>query len=479
MDLRKKEFNPNAGRTAGYRQRDLAVDPGLVSVLCHASGLCLILTLAYPYLVLQHGFDALLKVVNEPRNREPRRLDSSPQLEHTLSAGLSQGSLEGGPPEDKEIELRFKAKIRAVHQSACCAGQPRGSKKNAGQFGSSKPKKKRSAASDIVVEPAPSIEPSDLAAAIQQLDIAYKAALKDALDQATSQFLHQIQSSADDLPDQRGQAALLWQQATASVSASMEMVTLPTLQEAVHKQPAPMPKPIKRTRVIDTVVLPHKADRRGRQGNSHDMRDAQREGRRTIADELQLSEDTAIALELQKKVKDDLHFSERRLVAIAAYYEARASGIRRRGAMQGAARSMAIGLRTMERWVAKYLSEGEGFFESSRWGAHSKTPYLLADKTLQQAATVWVRGHAARHKDEKGEAAPNMKVEDFQDYLNAVLIPNFVAEWGDTVDFRQSIIRRNANADPVVNANPIMNTGAAPGNANGALVEDNSDGSPA
>lgn len=70
-----------------------------------------------------------------------------------------------------------------------------------------------------------------------------------------------------------------------------------------------------------------------------------------------------------------------------------------------------------------------------------------------------------------------MKVEDFQDYLNAVLIPNFVAEWGDTVDFRQSIIRRNANADPVVNANPITNTGAAPGNANGALVEDNSDGS--
>ena len=234
------------------------------------------------------------------------------------------------------------------------------------QFGSSKPKKKRSAASDIVVEPAPSIEPSDLAAAIQQLDIAYKAALKDALDQATSQFLHQIQSSADDLPDQRGQAALLWQQATASVSASMEMVTLPTLQEAVHKQPAPIPKPIKRARVIDTAVLPHKADRRGRQGNSHDMRDAQREGRRTIADELQLSEDTAIALELQKKVKDDLHFSERRLVAIAAYYEVRASGIRRRGAMQGAARSMAIGLRTMERWVAKYLSEGEGFFESSR-----------------------------------------------------------------------------------------------------------------
>jgi hypothetical protein len=58
------------------------------------------------------------------------------------------------------------------------------------------------------------------------------------------------------------------------------------------------------------------------------------------------------------------------------------------------------------------MSEGEGFFESLRWGAHSKTPYLPADKTLQQAATVWVRGHAARHKDEKGKATPNMKVED-------------------------------------------------------------------
>jgi hypothetical protein len=39
---------------------------------------------------------------------------------------------------------------------------------------------------------------------------------------------------------------------------------------------------------------------------------------------------------------------------------------------------------------------------------------------LQKSATLWVREHAAKHKDNKGDSTPNMKVSDFQEYLNSL-----------------------------------------------------------
>jgi hypothetical protein len=162
-------------------------------------------------------------------------------------------------------------------------------------------------------------------------------------------------------------------------------------------------------------------------------------------DSAELEEDSAIAIELQKKVKDELHYSERRLVALAAYFKARALGMNKGDAEIDAARSMNVGVRTIARWRGKYKSEGAGFFTSSRWGTHSKTPYLLADITLQKEARMWVREHAARNKDANGNSTPNMKVEDFQEYLNRVLIPKFVSAWGETVNFENN--ERHADGD--------------------------------
>jgi hypothetical protein len=397
-------------------------------------------------------------------------LGSSPQ-------NPTDPSLEGDPPEDKENELRFKAKMRAVDQSARCAGQPR----KGGAFGKAKKQPNKAKKRPVELPTSDGLPTSDadvaqLTAFLAQLDLEYKAVVQHALDQASSQLLHQIQSSADALPDERHQAELLWQQATASVQQSMEMVVLPTLSAAVNNQPAPLPKSNKRARVIPGSVSSHKADRRlaySHHEDDHGPRDGARTENRAERSMRGLAEDTAIAFELQKTVKDELHYSERRLIAISAYYQARASGMSKTEASKDAARSMSIGKRTMERWVSKYLSEGEGFFRSCRWGAHSKTPYLLADKSLQKVATMWIREHAAQKKDAHGNAIPNMKVEDFQDYLNSALIPRFVSEWGDTVDFRQSIVRRNANANT---APAGSNTNAAPArNGTDAAVPENAD----
>jgi hypothetical protein len=68
------------------------------------------------------------------------------------------------------------------------------------------------------------------------------------------------------------------------------------------------------------------------------------------ADAAQLEEDTPMAIYLQQKVRTELHYSERRLVAIVAYYKA--LGMSKGAAAQDAARSADVGVRTVEQWKA-------------------------------------------------------------------------------------------------------------------------------
>jgi hypothetical protein len=102
----------------------------------------------------------------------------------------------------------------------------------------------------------------------------------------------------------------------------------------------------------------------------------------------ELAEDTKIAVALQKRVKEELNYSERRLVVISAYFKARSLGKSKGDAEIDTATSMGVGVRTIRRWKGKYKSEGDGFFTSSRWDSHSKIPYLLADKTLKNEASM-------------------------------------------------------------------------------------------
>ena len=368
---------------------------------------------------------------------------------------------ESAPPDDlpevlpddlPDVESRHLQTLRANAQSARCASQKRGSKTNMGHFGSKKRAKQAAVGAtddaetlpeDIVANvpvfapktglpPAhtqPALTNSELAAFVAQLDVAYKAEVQNALKDAVSGMLHGIQASSQSGLAEREEAMLLWQEATAAAAASIELINIPTLQHTylnLHVPDAHIHKR-KRKRLVPSVVASHKGDRRAAHGVDNAMRDQQSSKQRAERDATELEEAAAMAVQLQSKVKAELHYSERRLVGIAAYYKARALGMSKGDAAADAARSRDVGVRTLERWTATYLSEGDGFFTHSRWGAHSKTPYLLADKTLQKQATLWVREHAALHKNDKGDMTPNMKVSDFQDYLNTELIPKFVS----------------------------------------------------
>ena len=70
------------------------------------------------------------------------------------------------------------------------------------------------------------------------------------------------------------------------------------------------------------------------------------------ADAAQLEADTPMAIYLQQKIRTELHYSERRRVAIVAYYKARSLGMSKGAATQDAARSADVGVRTVERWKA-------------------------------------------------------------------------------------------------------------------------------
>lgn len=376
-------------------------------------------------------------MIEHPRDRKPR-LDTAENQPDSLAGSPADPSFEVDP----EGEVRYKAKVRAVEQSARCAKQDR-------VGGAFKKKKKQKtttstipAANETPLEQLSTIPAQlsphheqlsgpELAAFLKQLHIAYKSAVQNALGEATSGILHSIQSSQYATQADREEAVHLWQQATASAAAAVEMVEVPTLNSAIQNANINSAPTIKRARVVDKTVVSHKSARRA----GHKVDHTKRAQKRLEADEAELAEDTIIAVRLSKQVKGEMHYSERRLLAVSAYFQARARGMSRGSAERDAARSMDVSRSTVRRWKKKYLSEGDGFFVESRWGAHSKTPYLLADKTLQKEARQWVREHAAQHKDEKGNMEPNMKVADFQDYLNSVLIPKFALAWGDTINF--------------------------------------------
>ena len=257
--------------------------------------------------------------------------------------------------QDEAGELRTKSKMRSNLHSALCASQTRGSMKNSGQF--AKKKKSKPAATEVTealaedtaVQTFPvfaiktqlpaahthtALSSARLAAFLSELEAAFKDEVQNALKNAVSGLLHGIQSSSADGIQEREEAVQLWQQASASAVASIELMQVPTLHQATleaaraeHRQAG---KPGKRKRVVPSDVSAHKSDRRIAHKSDHHLRDQQRGQVRQRKLSKELALDTHIALELQRKVKEDLHYSERRLMAVSAYFKARSLGMSNR-----------------------------------------------------------------------------------------------------------------------------------------------------
>ena len=325
-------------------------------------------------------------------NPQPQSTDTAPnqQPDHNpqqsdRAARANRTSLAGPEPDATGAPDRA-AKMRAVQQSARCANQPR----SGGKFGKTKKQKKADAVvtDQAAAAPAnalPELSNSEMAGFLHHLNAAYQSAVQNALSQASSEMLHTIQSSHLSLPSEREDAMKLWEETKASAAAAIEMINIPTVAQTnliAVANLSPEPRKRKRKIIIPVGVSSHKSQRR----STHGIDNAQRDDERDEEEHSQLREDALIALHLQATVKAELHYSQRRLVGIAAYYKARALGMSKEAAAEDAARSIDVGARTLRRWKSEYLSEGDGFFTNGRWGAHRKTPYLLADKTLQKDA---------------------------------------------------------------------------------------------
>ena len=274
---------------------------------------------------------------NQQSDRSPRQLQSDRAARAHRAHREPEPDATGAPDR--------AAKMRAVQQSAQCANQAR----SGGKFQKTKHKKAKTATTvQLSTDQAPAeLSNSDMTSILQQLDVAYQSVVQTALNQANSEILHSIQSSHLSLPSERGHAVQLWEQARASAAAAIEMINIPTLTQAnlnsvANHPPPPKPQKRKRKLVIPTGISSHKSQRRSNQGIGHTKRDSERR----IA---QMKADTTIAVHLQSKVKTELHYSERRLVGVAAYYKAKVLGMSKAEAAEDAARSMDVGASTIRR----------------------------------------------------------------------------------------------------------------------------------
>ena len=117
---------------------------------------------------------------------------------------------------------------------------------------------------------------------------------------------------------------------------------MPTLHqatlEAARAEYRQRGKPRKRKRMVPSGESAHKSDRRIAHGDHH-LRDQQRGQVRQRKLSKELAADTHVALQLQHKVNEDLHYSERRLMAMSAYVKARSLGMSKGDADKDVARS--------------------------------------------------------------------------------------------------------------------------------------------
>jgi len=128
----------------------------------------------------------------------------------------------------------------------------------------------------------------------------------------------------------------------------------------------------------------------------------------------------AIALESRAQRLRDSSWHERRRDALEAYHMYLGMIDHNIGeALEYAAWHADVKVNAVRRWRDAHVELGSNFWSQRNqcWGRHPKTRFVLHDKEVQSQARQWVRERACPKHGKP------MKLYDFQQYCNNVLIP--------------------------------------------------------